>query len=56
VPDVVRVVELGDTTASFACATPSRRVGDGRSEAEARALLAAEPPMTGRSLADAVSG
>ena len=31
-------------------------VGDGRSEAEARALLAAEPPMTGRSLADAVSG
>ena len=31
-------------------------VGDGRSEAEARALLAAEPAMTGRSLADAVSG
>ena len=31
-------------------------VGDGRSEADARALLAAEPPMTGRSLADAVSG
>ena len=31
-------------------------VGDGRSESEARALLAAEPPMTGRSLADAVSG
>ena len=31
-------------------------VGDGRSEAEARALLEAEPPMTGRSLADAVSG
>jgi carbamoyl-phosphate synthase small subunit len=31
-------------------------VGDGRSEADARALLAAEPAMTGRSLADAVSG
>jgi carbamoyl-phosphate synthase small subunit len=31
-------------------------VGDGRSEAEARALLAAEPAMTGRSLADAVAG
>jgi carbamoyl-phosphate synthase small subunit len=31
-------------------------VGDGRSEAEARALIAGEPPMSGRSLADAVSG
>jgi carbamoyl-phosphate synthase small subunit len=31
-------------------------VGDGRSEAAARALLADEPPMSGRSLADAVSG
>jgi carbamoyl-phosphate synthase small subunit len=31
-------------------------VGDGRSEAEARALIAGEPPMTGRSLSDAVTG
>jgi carbamoyl-phosphate synthase small subunit len=31
-------------------------VGDGRSDGEARALLAGEPPMTGRSLSEAVTG